>query len=234
MKPAASDVARHEWQYKKTGFAAQRRYPNEALVQFLAAHFFSLSRARRKKTKILEIGCGSGANLWMIAREGFAAYGVDAAPTAVRLCKQMLRSWGVAAKVSPADMREQMFPDASFDGVVDVISMQHLTLAEHAEAYRAAYAMLKPGGWFFSYHLGSNSSTFREANSPLLDRYTVKRVNNPRVPLNNNGPICFIPETLLRSFLQKAGFVAISIEKVTRTYATGKKVEYLAVHAQKP
>ncbi|MDP3645902.1 MAG: class I SAM-dependent methyltransferase [bacterium] len=234
MKAAHSLWSRHEHQYKKSGFGAQRRYPNESLIQFLAAHYFQLSRAHRRNTKILEIGCGSGANLWMLAREGFDAYGVDAAPTAVRLCKQMLRSWKVSAHVSKTDMRALPFPGSSFDAIVDVVSMQHTTLAEHASMYHVLFSILKSKGCFFSYHLGSKSSSFHEARSGLLDQYTVKSVNNPKVPLHSKLSTCFIPESVMKSLLHKVGFVNITIEKVTRTYKTGKIVEYLVVEAQKP
>ncbi len=224
----------HELQYKKTGFGAQRRYPNEQLIQFLATHFFALSRQYRKKIKILEIGCGSGANLWMMAHEGFDVYGTDDAPTGLQLCRRMLKSWGVFAHVLKADMRTQSFPDAFFDAVTDVISMQHLNIADHKKTYTAVYSMLKPGGRFFSYHLGSASSSFKEARSRLIDPYTVYRVNNPLVPLSGNGPICFIPAPLLRSLLKQAGFIDITTEKVRRTYTTGKVIEYLVVSAKKP
>ena len=131
-------------------------------------------------------------------------------------------------------MRELPFPHSSFDAIVDVVSMQHTTLAEHASMYDALFSILKSKGRFFSYHLGSRSSSFREAHAKLLDRYTVERVNNPKVPLKSELSTCFVPGSLLRSMLHKAGFVNISVEKVTRTYKTGKFVEYLIVDAQKP
>jgi hypothetical protein len=67
----------HDDTYRRYGFAAQRRYPNEELVRFLARHFFPIPCAERAAVPILEVGCGSGANLWMIAREGFAAHGLS-------------------------------------------------------------------------------------------------------------------------------------------------------------
>ena len=93
--------------------------------------------------------------------------------------------------------------------------------------------MLKPGGRFFTYHLGSNSSSFREANAKLLDQYTVERVNNPKVPLHSNLSTCFIDESLLRSMLEEAGLANVELAKTTRTYTTGKVIEYLAASAQK-
>jgi hypothetical protein len=59
----------YEQSYGEHGFAAQRRYPNEELLRFFGRHFFSLPFRRRKDIRVLETGRGSGANLWMIARE---------------------------------------------------------------------------------------------------------------------------------------------------------------------
>ena len=234
MKKVRHAQSLHELQYQKSGFAAQRRYPSEALIQFLARHYFTLPRTKRRRVKMLELGCGSGANLWMVAHEGFDAYGTDDAPTALKLCRKMLKSWKVSAHLSLADMRTQVFPNAIFDAVLDVISMQHLNLEDHTRAYRIAYGALKRGGRFFSYHLGSASSSFKGAHSRLIDRYTVERVNNSRVPLSGNGPICFISAKLMSSMVEKAGFANIAIEKVKRTYVTGKVIEYLVLEARKP
>lgn len=73
----------------------ERSYPNEALIQFVAANYFSLPQEDRCQLKILEIGCGSGANLWMLAKEGFDAYGLDSSEEALSLARNHLTNkWG--------------------------------------------------------------------------------------------------------------------------------------------
>ena len=64
----------YEESYKSRGFKAQRRYPNEELLRFLGVNFSNNDVESRKKIKVLEVGCGSCANLWMVAKEGFDAY----------------------------------------------------------------------------------------------------------------------------------------------------------------
>ena len=63
-----------EWndrEYSAHGFASQRLYPNEELCRFLGRHFFSrTTREERRAIKVLELGCGSCSNLWMVARGG--------------------------------------------------------------------------------------------------------------------------------------------------------------------
>lgn len=84
----------NEKTYQKQKFGAQRRYPNEELIRFFASTFFKKKSNERKKTRILELGCGSCANLWMIAREGFDSYGIDISPAAIGLGKKNTEELG--------------------------------------------------------------------------------------------------------------------------------------------
>src|SRR5262249_23163408 len=120
-RPACANVAVMDadtWfdrSYARRGFAAQRLYPNEELLRFFGRHYFGLTAAERLCLNVLEVGCGSGANLWMIAREGFAAHGIDFAPEAVALARSMLAHWQVEAVIEVADMTAARYPDAHFD-----------------------------------------------------------------------------------------------------------------------
>jgi len=224
-----------EKQYKKSGFASQRRYPNEQVIQFLAAHYFSLSRPKRKKIKVLELGCGSGANLWVIAKEGFDAYGMDNAPSSLPLCKKMLESYGAAAKLSVGTFRALEYKNDFFDAVVDILTIEHTDLRGHQEAFTEVFRTLKHGGRFFSWHLGTKSANFIRGGGKKLDRYTVDNTPKTDVPYANNGITCFITAPLAKKMLAQAGFVDISIERVTRTYKQmTQEVEFFAISARKP
>src|SRR5882724_11279793 len=112
----------YEQNYSAHGFIAQRRYPNEELLRFLGRHYFFEPRDRRSRIRILEMGCGSGPNLWMIAREGFDAHGIDQSIEGCRLCEKMLALWETTATVKAADMTVVPYPDRHFDAIVDVFS----------------------------------------------------------------------------------------------------------------
>ena len=51
------------------------KYPPIELVKFIAKNFYS--KEDKKDIRILELGSGTGANLWFCAREGFRVYGID-------------------------------------------------------------------------------------------------------------------------------------------------------------
>ncbi len=58
------------------------KYPPEELIRFIARTFYAVPD--RKAIRILDLGCGSGAATWYVAREGFSAFGIDGSPSAIR------------------------------------------------------------------------------------------------------------------------------------------------------
>ena len=58
------------------------RYPNETLVRYLK------SNQKLKGKKILEIGCGVGANIWFCSEQGLKTYGIDGSSTAIKKSKE--------------------------------------------------------------------------------------------------------------------------------------------------
>ena len=220
-----------EKQYKDHGADSQRKYPNEHLIAFIARNFYKAPD--RKEVKILELGCGSGAQLWYIAREGFDVYGTDYSPTGLAICKETLTKWGTSATLAESDMTKIPF-GIEFDAIVDVVSMQHLDITDHEKSYKAAFDALKPGGMFFSYHLGDNSIIFRHGGGKRIGLHTIDNVNDVSKPLSQNGLMTFLSPIDAEKMLQHVGFEHIFIEKNSRTYNNQEyAVEYLIIHAQK-
>ncbi len=219
--------------YEAHGFASQRKYPNEQLIQFLAANFFAIPKNERAEHKILELGCGSGANLWMIAKEGFDAHGTDHSPSGIELCKQLLDFYSVTAKLAVGDFRKLEYPDNYFDAIVDIVSLQHTDLQGHIESYKEIVRCLKPGGKFFSWHLGDKSISFQSHKGIFLDSQTIDNIG-VGLPLSGNGPTCFLNPEIAKKLLSNADFQAVEIELVVRTYREmTQSVEYLAISATK-
>src|SRR5271166_3066416 len=135
--------------YEALGFGAQRRYPNEEFLRFMGSHYFPLPHKVRKGVRILEVGCGSGANLWMVAREGFDAHGLDISNNGLSLCRQMLENWSVTAVLKHGDMTRLDCPDDHFDVVADVFSSYCLVEKDFRRFLYEAGRVLKPGGRLF-------------------------------------------------------------------------------------
>ncbi len=221
-----------EIQYLKSGFNSQRMYPNESLISFLGTNYFHLSKEDRGEIKILELGCGSGANLWMIAYEGFNTYGIDFSQAGIQYCKEMLERRNVTAFLKKEDMTNLSFDDLTFDVIIDVVSMQHLTYDQHIICYNEIYRCLRPKGKFFSYHLGENSISLKSSKQ-MIDHCTISNIEKG-FPLAENGQTCFISANEVRKELGKIGFEHVVIDKVIKSYSDQTQyIEYLGIVAEK-
>jgi len=153
MSSSAHETAQKvfDQQYQSLGLNAQRIYPNEALVQFVGSNYFRIPRSARKNIKILEVGCGSGANLLMMAKEGFEVHGLDNSTKNLEVAAEHLRDkWGMSAQLKKGSFLELPYPDGMFDVVVDVVSLYHLRMEESLTAHRKNRRVLKSQARFFS------------------------------------------------------------------------------------
>jgi len=215
-------------QYRDRGMRSQRTYPNEALIRFLASRYFDRPIGDRAAIRVLEVGCGSGANLWMIAKEGFDTHGIDSSREGIALAEVHLREkWRVSATLVVGSFAALPYADACFDVVVDVVSLQHLNLTDSTVALADITRVLKPDGALFSHRL-SDLSVMRESGR-RVDSATLDNISDARMPLANNGPTSFWSPDLARGMYARVGLAVESMERTGRTYPDGMFVEYLSL-----
>lgn len=130
-------------------FAAQEwgKYPAESLIRFVARHFYAEDRAA---TRILEVGCGPGANIWYLAREGFAAYGMDGSASALATARARLQHEGLTAELQCGDILSLPYPDAFFDAVLDAECLYANNYAATRRILAEIRRVLKPQGRLYS------------------------------------------------------------------------------------
>ena len=98
--------------------------------------------------RVLEIGCGRGVALPVLARILCPARltGLDLEPAFLEEARVELDRAGVEAELVPGDIRRMPFPDASFDLVIDFGTCYHVARRDQALAEVAR--VLAPGGLF--------------------------------------------------------------------------------------
>ncbi|MFA4849324.1 MAG: class I SAM-dependent methyltransferase [Methanoregula sp.] len=208
------------------------RYPNEELVRFIGRNFFRIPRSERHLIKILELGCGQGANLWFIAREGFDAQGIDISPTAVQKCKKNLEEWNIPeVTLTVGDITDMSMSEASIDAVIDVATMFCIPYSIHKKIYSEIFKILKPGGKFWSFHLAEGS--WGSDSGQIIEYKTFGNLTEG--PAQNQGSICMPSDSDLRQLLEEAGFRVNTIEKHIRTYEnqTHNLIHWI-IEAEKP
>jgi ubiquinone/menaquinone biosynthesis C-methylase UbiE len=234
MNEVAKDF--HDGTYKKLGFAAQRLYPNEELLRFFGSYYFSMPLEERKGLRVLEVGCGSGANLWMIAREGFEAHGIDLSAEGLQLCQKVLSRWQVSAALRLGDMTSTGYPEGHFDAVVDVFSAYCFDESNFSRFLDEVTRILKPGGRFFSYTPSKNSDSFRDPGpSQWIDPSTLDGIHRTTSPFFGQlYPFRFTEPEEYQSLLQARGFSILRNERIGRTYRSQQEYfEFTSIHAQK-
>ena len=94
--------------------------------------------------RVLEVGCGQGADLWEFSRAGAKVFGADLTSRHCRITRDFVATMGGRAAVTQGNAVRLPFQDASFDLVY---SFGVLLLVEDLDAAVAEiYRVLKPGG----------------------------------------------------------------------------------------
>ncbi|MBW3019080.1 class I SAM-dependent methyltransferase [Candidatus Woesearchaeota archaeon] len=132
-------------------------YPETELVRF-ASRIFKDEKREKSAIKILDLGCGSGANSWYFAREGFSVYAIDGSPTAVEKTKRKFAKEGLTGNFLVADFLKIPFPDDFFDCVVDIGSIQHNAFENVHKIVSEIKRVLKPNGKFFGMMMFEDNS----------------------------------------------------------------------------
>lgn len=104
-----------------------------------------LERIEYKNKKILDIGCGSGATTFYLARKALKVYGIDISKRAVELCQQSRTSLGLEGKVIFRIMNfPQKTPRDKFDIIICSEVLEHLE--NDILALKQIKKILKPKG----------------------------------------------------------------------------------------
>ncbi|MDX2224293.1 MAG: class I SAM-dependent methyltransferase [Rhodospirillaceae bacterium] len=130
--------------------SAWGRYPPEDLIRFVARNYYAAPD--RKAVRILEIGCGPGANVWYLAREGFSVSAIDGSAVAIARCAERLAAEGLAAdlKVGDVNRLSDHYAADQFDAVLDIGCLVCFTAAGQRAVVEHLHRVLKPGGKLFS------------------------------------------------------------------------------------
>ncbi|MBI3536264.1 MAG: class I SAM-dependent methyltransferase [Chloroflexi bacterium] len=184
----------------------------DAYWWYIGMHNFLRDLLRRylpgesRGVKILDAGCGTGANLLLLRAYG-DAYGIDLSPEAIR----WTHARGIAAERAwIASVKEPGFRDAVFDLAIsfDVIC----NVADDDAAFQEIARVLKPGGrlivllpayqWLWSMHDVATGHQRRYAARMLRDKMRRAGLRVERIAYINTlfFPIAALVRLLRRAF----------------------------------
>jgi SAM-dependent methyltransferase len=184
------------------------QYPAEVLIRFMARNFYNLNRS---EIKVLELGCGPGANLWYLAREGFTVYGVDGSPTAINLCLDRLNSEtpGWQGEVVLSDVTHLPFQDDFFHVVIDNQCVSCLKWEEAIKTYKEAGRVLRPKGRIFIRTFADGC--VGEGTGQSMGQFSWQCAEGP---LKDKGLVRFSAKDHLSQLLSPTDFQLVSVEQI--------------------
>ncbi len=123
------------------------RYPYDTVV----SDVFRWSAGRsRTALRVLEVGSGSGNNLWFLAKEGFQTAGIDLSKTAVEYARNYLGEEGLKADIRVGDIATLPWSGGSFDLVIDRIAITHNSDEQIQKMFDEVLRVLSDEGMFLS------------------------------------------------------------------------------------
>lgn len=231
MPALTSPTVVETWATHYATEAGRRYWPCEELVRFAGRRGAFLG------DRVLEVGCGNGANLWFLAEKVGTTVGVDlhlgalreaTAYAAARGCGQETRDSRPGRRtragdvvVAQGEIGRLPFVDGVFDGVADLMVSQHAPWDAHRALYGEYRRVVRRGGWGFLYHLTART-TGRGTGGPDTDRLAL---------FPEAGFTCLPEPGSLVFALETEGWRVDGLRGLSREYPDGAVAHYAVVDA---
>ena len=98
--------------------------------------------------RVLDIGCGTGEYMDIMAKMGGVVSGQDISPDCANVALKRLKEKEVNTDIKVGDATKLLFADNYFDAVFSADFFEHITLDQKNKVVSEAYRVLKPGGIF--------------------------------------------------------------------------------------
>jgi len=141
-----------EWEQRYKENTHMSIWPWSDLVSYVMRY----ARPDHEGYRVLELGCGAGANIPFFRHLGVEYYAVEGSPTIVEQLNE--RYSDMKGHIITGDFTKSLPFDESFDLVVDRSSLTCNSTAAIERCLEMVYAILKPGGkfigidWFSTLH----------------------------------------------------------------------------------
>jgi len=205
------------------------RYPNESIVRFMFKNYGD--RPNKNDIAVLDIGCGSGSNTWMLVQEGFNTHAVDGSRRALDLNRQRLKRLNLMANLAQADFMSLPYAERSFDAVIDDAAIQANKINNVERIFGEVSRVLKKGGKYFG-RLISSETTGATTPNDQMEENTYSRTQGDL--LGRERTIHFFLADELGCLLRNVGFQIIELNAETTSFRNGSQnVKYWIVEATK-
>lgn len=170
------------------------RYPWDVVVSFLFKH-------GQKGQKVLELGCGSGSNLWFAAREGFKVVGTDFSQASLDYAKARFAQENLAGEFIHSGFPEVPVAENSIDLAIDRAALCCISKEKVDMTLKNLQQSLKQSGKFLSQAYTTKHSTYYDSSKGSV---------------SGVGELCFLSQAEVEAMYSRY-FNLLSIEERVHT-----------------
>ncbi len=163
------------------------------------------------RTRVLELGCGAGANIPFFRADNVQYHAMEGSASMVRLLRAKFGEFG--SRIEQGDFTRALPFEPGFDIVVDRASLTHNSTAAIEAALALVWRVLKPGAHFIGVDWFSTQSNEFSRGQGTADPYT--RTGYAQGPFAGTGRVHFSDEGHLRALFSRFELVLLE-EKLVR------------------
>ena len=161
-------------------------------------------------SRVLELGCGAGANVPFFRSLNLQYYGVDGSTTIVERLKERFPE--MAARFAAADFCVELPFTVDFDLIVDRAAVTHNDAQAIESALDVAWHAMKPGAHYVGVDWFSTSYSEFRRGEPGSDPHT--RSNYRDGPFAGTGRVHFSDENHLRTLFRRFQLLLLEEKQV--------------------
>lgn len=178
-------------------------------VDELVKHFSE--KYLKRKSKILDLGCGTGRHSVFLSERGHEVYALDKSKIALSKIKKTKN-----IKFYNENILESKFPNESFDAIISIMVLHHNTLENIKNYFKKIKFILKKEGLLCFSVLSSDDSRFNTGQK--IEKGTNLNIEET---FDAEIPHHFFTKNEIKKILKK--YEILEIEKTSRLSAYGFK-----------
>tara|TARA_B110000438_G_scaffold290934_1_gene327253 strand:+ start:318 stop:983 length:666 start_codon:yes stop_codon:yes gene_type:complete len=197
-----------EWDERYSSNTQMSIWPWSDLVSYVIRY----AKPARKQIRVLELGCGAGANIPFFLAQGFKYYGIEGSNTIINKLKESFPK--IENNLVAGDFTKQIQFEEKFDLVVDRASLTHNNTDGIKNCLELVYDKMKKNSmyigidWYSTEHY--NYSNFVKK----LDMYS--RTEYSKGQFANVGTVHFTNKSHLLKLFKKFEILVLEHKVITK------------------
>lgn len=164
--------------------------------------YVELAEAGALTGKVLDVGCGTGEHVLMLAAKGVDATGVDAAESAITVAQEKARERGLSAKFLVHDATQLVSLNEQYDTVMDSGLFHVLDDPSRAAFADSVHAVLRSGGHYYMLafsdeepkHIGPRRVSKKEIRDTFSSGWRVNSIRQSRIENRAVGGLAWLAD----------------------------------------